>query len=155
MTKSRTLPALFLLALIRCRFRPSRRPDLPRDEPPLPQPGTPDAADHRHRRRGDRDGPAPACATSSRPNVPPGQLEEVVVCGRRPGYQRWRVPFRGPDVSPGTRARAGDAQLYAMDAGGTRCSAVGRDQQCGGGLDIIGIGFAIVRGVAQALANRD
>ena len=42
-----------------------------------------------------------------------------------------------------------------MDAGSERCSAVGRDQQCGGGFDMIGIGFAIVRGIAQALVNRD
>jgi hypothetical protein len=87
---------------------------------------------------------------------PQGVLDtDVVVCGRRPGYQRYRVPFAGPDVSPGTRERAADAQLSAMEAGGTRCSAVGRDQQCGGGLDIIGIGFAIVRGVAQAIINQD
>lgn len=81
--------------------------------------------------------------------------DEVVVCGRRPDHQRYRVPMSGPDVSRGTRERAGDAQLYAMEAGSTRCSAVGRAQTCGGGLDIIGIGMTIVRGVAQALANRD
>lgn len=153
MTKSRTLPALFLLALA---LPPSAvaQTGLPQDEPPLPQPGTPDqptivTADE-----------AIAMARARTLDIvetecPQGQLEDVVVCGRRPGYQRWRVPIRGPDTSPGTRARAGDAQLYAMGAGGTACTAVGRDQQCGGGLDLIGIGFAIVRGVAQALLNRD
>jgi hypothetical protein len=89
-------------------------------------------------------------------DCPPGLLdEEVVVCGRRPGFQRYRVPMTGPDVSAGTRERAGDAQLYAIEAGSERCSAVGRDQMCGGGIDLIGIGFTIVRGIAQALANRD
>ncbi len=89
-------------------------------------------------------------------DCPPITLDdEVVVCGRRPDYRRFRVPLSGADVSPGTRQRSADAQRYALEAGGTRCSAVGRDQSCGGGLDMIGIGFAIVRGIAQALANRD
>lgn len=153
MTKSRTLPALFLLALTG-PLPAIAQTGLPQDEPPLPQPGTPDqptivTADE-----------AIAMTQARTRNVietecPPGQLEEVVVCGRRSGLQRWRVPIRGPDTSPGTRERAADAQLSAMDAGGTRCSAVGRDQQCGGGLNVIGIGVAIVRGITQALANRD
>lgn len=153
MTKSRTLRALFLLAVIG-PLPTYAQTGLPGDEPPLPQPGTPD--------RPTLVTPEEAIAMGRarmrdlvESECPTGQLEEVVVCGRRPGYQRWRVPIRGPDVSPGTRERAGDAQLYAMDAGGTRCSAVGRDQRCGGGLDIIGIGFAIVRGITQALVNRD
>ena len=151
---SRTLPALFLLVLV-LPLPATAQTGLPQDQPLLPQPGTPEA---------------PTIVTADEAiamdrarvrdvveaDCPPGQLdEEVIVCGRRPGYQRYRVPISGPDISQGTRERAGDAQLYAMDAGGTRCSAVGRDQQCGGGLDVIGIGFAIVRGPTQALANRD
>ena len=151
---SRTLPALFLLVLV-LPLPAIAQTGLPQDQPLLPQPGTPEA---------------PTIVTADEAiamdrarvrdvveaDCPPGQLdEEVIVCGRRPGYQRYRVPMAGPDISQGTRERAGDAQLYAMDAGGTRCSAVGRDQQCGGGLDVIGIGFAIVRGLTQALANRD
>lgn len=151
---SRTLPALFLL-VVTGPLPAAAQTGLPQDERPLPQPGTPDAptlvtaeeaiAMDRARVRNilERD-------------CPPGLLDEdVVVCGRRPGYQRYRVPMTGPDVSRGTRERAGDAQLYAMEGGGTRCSAVGRDQQCGGGFDVIGIGFAVVRGIMQALANRD
>jgi len=151
---SRTLPALFLL-VVTGPFPAAAQTGLPQDPRPLPQPGTAEAptlvtadeaiAMDRARVRGilDRE-------------CPPGLLDEdVVVCGRRPGYQRYRVPMTGPDISRGTRARAGDAQLHALDAGRTGCSAVGRDQQCGGGLDVIGIGFALVRGIAQALANRD
>ncbi|HTU12876.1 MAG TPA: hypothetical protein VMG08_18450 [Allosphingosinicella sp.] len=151
---SRTLPALLLLVLIP-PLPAVAQPGPSQGGPPLPQAGTPELptivtadeaiAMERARVRDvlDRD-------------CPPGQLdEEVIVCGRRPAYQRYRVPMAGPDISPGTRERAGDAQLYAMDAGSTRCSAVGRDQQCGGGLDVIGIGFAIVRGITQALLNRD
>jgi hypothetical protein len=154
MTKSRTLPALFLLVLIQ-PVSAAAQTGLPRDEPPLPQAGTPEA---------------PTIVTADEAiamdrvrvgaildtECPTGVLDaEVVVCGRRPGYQRYRVPMTGPDVSRGTRARAGDAQLAAMEAGSQRCSTVGRDQQCGGGLDLIGIGFAVVRGIAQALLNRD
>ena len=154
MTKSRTLPALFLL-VVTAPLPAHAQTGLPQDAPPLPQPGTPEqptlvTADEaiamdRLRVRAVLD-----------TECPPGQLDDdVVVCGRRPGFQRYRVPMAGPDESPGTRERAGDAQLTAMEAGSTRCSAVGRDQQCGGGLDIFAIGFAIVHGIAQALANRD
>jgi len=154
MTKSRTLPALFLLVVIQ-PLPAAAQAGLPRDEPPLPQPGTPEAptivtADEAIAM--DRARVAAILDTE----CPTGVLDEdVVVCGRRPGYQRYRVPMTGPDVSPGTRERAGGEQLAAMEAGSARCSAVGRDQQCGGGLDIFAIGFAVVRGIAQALANRD
>ena len=73
----------------------------------------------------------------------------------RERIQRYRVPMAGPDFSQGTHIRAGDAQLHAMAANDQDCSPVGRDQMCGGGIDLIGIGFAVVRGIAQALANRD
>ena len=153
MTKSRTLPAVLLLVL--AGPLPAVAQTAVADEPPLPQPATPeqltivtaDEAIAQDRVRM-RDVVNTEC--------PPGQLDDdVVVCGRRPGFQRYRVPMTGADVSEGTRERAADAQLYAMEAGSTRCSAVGRDQTCGGGLDIIAIGFAIARGIVQALANRD
>ena len=152
---SRRLPALFLLVLI--GFLPAAaQTGLPPDGPALPQPGTPDqptqvTADEAIAmdRARMRDFVSIDC--------PPGREgeDEVIVCGRRAGIQRYRVPMSGPDVSPGTRERAGDAQLSAMEAGSTRCSAVGRDQSCGGGLDIFAIGFAVLRGIRQALANRD
>ena len=153
MTKSRTLPAVLLLVL--AGPLPAVAQTAVADEPPLPQPATPeqltivtaDEAIAQDRVRM-RDVVNTEC--------PPGQLDDdVVVCGRRPGFQRYRVPMSGADVSEGTRERAADAQLYAMEAGSTRCSATGRDQECGGGLDIIAIGFTIVRGIAQALMNRD
>jgi len=154
MTMSRTLPALILL-VVTGPLPAVAQTGFPTDNPPLPQPGTPDQptlvtadeaiAMNRVRVR-----------SLLETECPPGQLdEEVIVCGRRPGFQRYRVPMTGPDVSRGTRERAADAQLYAMGAGSERCSAVGRDQMCGGGLDILGIGATIVRGIVQALANRD
>ena len=80
--------------------------------------------------------------------------EDIVVCGRPERVQRYRVPLPAPETA-GIHARAGGEQLAAMDGGDDRCSTVGRDQQCGGGLDMIGIGFTIARAVVQALANRD
>jgi hypothetical protein len=50
---------------------------------------------------------------------------------------------------------AGDAQLHAMEANDQSCTPIGRDNGCGGGIDLIGIAFTILRGIAQALANRD
>ncbi len=154
MTKSRTLPALFLLGLV-WPLPAAAQTGLPRDQAPSPQPGTPDqptivTADEAIAmdRARVRAMVGAAC--------PQGQLDdEVVVCGRREGVQRYRVPSGDPAVAAGLRRRAGDAQLYAMEANSQRCSPVGRDQMCGGGLDLIGIGFTVARGVAQALANRD
>ena len=80
--------------------------------------------------------------------------DDIVVCGRPERVQRYRVPLPA-QANAGIHARAGGEQLAAMDGGDDRCSTVGRDQQCGGGLDMIGIGFTIARAVVQALANRD
>jgi hypothetical protein len=114
---SRTLPALFLLVLTG-PLPAIAQTGFPQDRPQLPLPGTPDQ---------------PTLVTADEAiamdrlrlrsvletECPPGQLDDdVVVCGRRPGFQRYRVPMAGADVSPGTRERAGDAQLYAMAAGG-------------------------------------
>jgi hypothetical protein len=86
---------------------------------------------------------------------PPSLDEEVVVCGRRQGVQRYRVPMMDAERGRGPGVRAGDAQRYAMEANNQRCSPVGRAQSCGGGFDVIAIGVTIARGIAQALANRD
>jgi len=153
MTKSRTLPALLLLAV----FQPpllAAQTGLPDERPSLPQPGTPDA---------------PTIVTADEAiamdrarvhevidrDCPPSLNDEVVVCGRRQGLQRYRLPMAETELGRGTGVRAGDAQLHAMEANDQRCSPVGRDNGCGGGVDLIGVGFAIARGIAQALANRD
>jgi hypothetical protein len=151
---SRRLPALFMPILLG-PVPALAQAGLPQAAPSLPLPGTPDQ---------------PTIVTAEEAmamdrarlhavldtECPPSLLDEdVVVCGRRPGFQRYRVPMTGADVSPGTRERAGDAQLYAMEANDQGCSPIGRDNGCGGGIDLIGIGFAIARGIAQALANRD
>ena len=154
MTKSRTHPALVLLVLTG-PFPAVAQTGLPQDSAPLPQPGTPEQPTIVTADEAIAMDQARIHAIIDR-DCPPGLLdEEVVVCGRRPGFQHYRVPMSGPDFSRGTRTRAGDAQLHAMAANDQSCSPVGRDQMCGGGLDLIGIGFTIVRGITQALANRD
>jgi hypothetical protein len=157
MTKSRTLPALLLLALAgpAAAFGQSMStPDPAHEEAPPPQPGTEaqptivtaDEAVAMNRRQVS-DMVARVC--------PPGATDsDVVVCGRRAGISPYRLPLPVAPT-PGTSERAGGEQLAAMEAGGTGCSAVGRDQQCGGGFDLLGIGFTIVSGIARALANRN
>ncbi|HEV7658795.1 MAG TPA: hypothetical protein VGO55_03005 [Allosphingosinicella sp.] len=157
MTKSRTLPGLLLLGIAgpAASFGQSiSTPDPAHEEAAPPQPGTDAAptivtADEAvaMSRRQVSDMVARTC--------PPGAEDsDVVVCGRRAARSPYRLPLPVAPT-PGTGERAGGAQRAAMEAGDTYCSAVGRDQQCGGGFDMIGIGFAIVRGIAQALINRD
>lgn len=84
----------------------------------------------------------------------PGEDEEIVVCGQRDD-DRYRVP---PPLVPGVRpagARAGGEQRAAMAANDQSCTPIGRDQQCNGGLNVIGIGLTIARAIGQAIANRD
>jgi hypothetical protein len=143
MAKSRRLPALFLL--VAADPLPAAA-----QPPPTPDPPTIVTADEAIAldRARMRDFVAIDC--------PPGREgEEVIVCGRRAGFPRYRVPMADPDIGPRGRNRAAAAQLEAMAANDQSCSPVGRDNGCGGGLDVIGIGFAILRGIAQALANRD
>ena len=111
--------------------------------PAFAQPGDPVAAQQAELR------------TILRPQCPPpGEEEEIVVCGRRDD-DRYRLP---PQLIPGSTpagARAGGEQRAAMAVNDQRCSPVGRDQQCNGGLNVIGIAATIARAIGQAIANRD
>jgi hypothetical protein len=107
--------------------------------------------------------PAPADPVAAQRNAlrvamgldcPAGGEEEIVVCGSRSEERRQRVPMPFPRT-PGPADRDGGEQLAAMTIGDDRCSPVGRDQQCNGGLDVIGIGFTIARAVVRAIADRD
>ena len=89
-------------------------------------------------------------------SCPPGDGNEVVVCGRREPVQRYRAPLPVPAAS---REQAGGEQLAQIDAGAGRCSAAVRDQQCTRGLSVLGLGGGGVTGiagiVAEALASPD
>jgi hypothetical protein len=88
-------------------------------------------------------------------DCPPGADEaEIVVCGWRDrGSRQHRLPPVA--TRPGAADRAGGEQRAALANATDTCTPVGRDQQCNGGLDLIGIGFTIARALAQALVNDD
>jgi hypothetical protein len=93
--------------------------------------------------------------TMMRLDCPPAaDDEEIVVCGSRDEDRRQRLPLA---IAPAPRAadRAGGEQRAALAAAVDPCTPVGRDQQCNGGLDLIGIGFTIARAIARAIARGD
>jgi hypothetical protein len=68
---------------------------------------------------------------------------EIVVCGRG-GPDPNRLPF--PDERlPGDRDGLGPTTVGALNAGSTRCSTVGPNQQCGGGLDVFAVGIFLFK----------
>jgi hypothetical protein len=79
--------------------------------------------------------------------------DEIVVCGRKPGdSDRYRLPLP-IEPTPGQRTRG--EPLTAVEVAGKRetCSTVGPNQNCGGGLDIIGIAAMVAVGVAKVVAE--
>jgi hypothetical protein len=86
-------------------------------------------------------------------DCPRGEDDEILVCGSREEERRQRLPPIEP--APSAADRAGGEQRAALATDTSRCTAVGRDQSCTRGLDMVGIGFAIARAVVQAIANRD
>jgi hypothetical protein len=87
------------------------------------------------------------CPESSDPDA-------IVVCGRRPGApDPNRLPLPVQPL-PGDRV-AGEA-ISSVEAAGTRekCSTVGPNQQCGGGLPVFQVIGVAVKAV-QALVDPD
>ena len=83
-----------------------------------------------------------------------GENDEIVVCGSRDEDRDQRLPLPVPR-EPRAADRAAGEQRAALDIDSSRCTAVGRAQQCNGGLDMIGIGFAIARAIGAAIADPD
>jgi hypothetical protein len=82
--------------------------------------------------------------------------EEIVVCGRREEEANRRYRLAPMEGSAGAvESQAGGEQLAAMRAGSSRCSTVGRDQQCGGGLPLLAVAATLVRGIRALRARRD
>jgi hypothetical protein len=95
-----------------------------------------------------RDG---ACRTAP---DPAGSGGAIVVCGSRAEEDdRHRIGTSVPDGTP--RETAGRAQMRALEAGSNPCTAVGRDQRCSGGLDVMAAGATLLRGLRNALDRRD
>lgn len=89
------------------------------------------------------------------PECDRGSADEIVVCGRSPEQEAEEARRYRVAPTPHEAERAGGSQRDAMAASDQRCTPVGRDQRCSGGLDLIGIGFAIVRTVQAIRARRD
>lgn len=82
--------------------------------------------------------------------------EEIVVCGRAgedEEARRYRIEPTPPSAS--IHDRSGGAQRHAMAANDQRCTPIGRDQRCSGGLNILAVAGAIVRGIQAVRARRD
>jgi len=88
----------------------------------------------------------PRCPTSTNP-------DEIVVCGRT-NHERYRVP---PQEVPGAIPngdRSGGEQRAALNNDDRRCTTIGRDQQCNGGLNVLAIGGFIAQAV-EAIIEPD
>lgn len=89
-------------------------------------------------------------------DCPASGPDEIIVCGAReqPSQDRHRLNL-APSTPPGPAHRAGGEQRDALAIDTSRCTPVGRDQVCTSGLNMIGIGFAVARAIANALEQRD
>jgi hypothetical protein len=84
-----------------------------------------------------------------------GDEEEIVVCGREgPDPNRIAV-----ERMPGDRVRLLPGEpasgTAAMAAGSERCSAVGPNQSCGGGLDLFRVGSVLFKIGKHLLSDDD
>lgn len=79
----------------------------------------------------------------------------IVVCARRDD-QRHRLPLPA-EPTPGGRLR-GDVPNASAERGGAgteRCTPVGANQQCGGGLPIIPMAVTAVKAVVKLIEGDD
>lgn len=82
--------------------------------------------------------------------------EEIVVCGSREERSQDRHRLILPPETPqGAAHRAGGEQRDALAIDTSRCTSVGRDQVCTSGLNMIGIGIAVARAIANAIEQQD
>lgn len=80
--------------------------------------------------------------------------EEIVVCGRRDEDGKHRLPLR-VEAPPRAADQAGGEQMAAMKMDTSRCTAVGQNQQCGGGLPVIPIALWLLESVVKAVDGED
>jgi hypothetical protein len=92
--------------------------------------------------------------SAMRLDCPPAGTEEIVVCGSREQGREHRLPLPAPREATAADRAAGE-QRAALDIDTSRCTPVGRAQQCSGGLDVIGIAFTVARAIGQAIAEED
>lgn len=78
--------------------------------------------------------------------------DEITVCGRRERAERYRLPFPAAPA-PSVHDQAGGEQRAALAIDTSRCTTVGRDQDCGH-VDFLGMGIRIVREIVEGLERR-
>ena len=81
--------------------------------------------------------------------------DEITVCGRRERTERaerYRLPFPVP-LPPSVHDQAGGEQRAALAIDSSRCTTVGRDQDCGH-FDFLRMGIRIVREIVAGLERR-
>ena len=84
-----------------------------------------------------------------RPSTP----DEIVVCGRPEARDPNRLPF-DPEPVPGERIRGEPMAAVAAMGSLERCSTVGPNQNCGGGLPVIPIVITAAK-IAKHLIKGD
>jgi hypothetical protein len=82
----------------------------------------------------------------------PAGGDEITVCGRRERAERFRLPLPVA-ATPSSRDQAGGEQREALAIDTSRCTAVGRDQNCGS-VDFLGMGIMIVREIVAGIERR-
>jgi hypothetical protein len=82
----------------------------------------------------------------------PAGSDEITVCGRRERPERYRLPLPVA-AAPSPRDQAGGEQRAALAIDTSRCTTVGRDQNCGS-VDFLGMGIMIVREIVAGLERR-
>ncbi len=79
---------------------------------------------------------------------------DIVVCGRQ-GPDPNRLPLPVPPEPGARHAGEPSAPSEALALSAEKCTPVGQNQQCSGGLPILGIALMIVRTVAEAALKAD
>jgi hypothetical protein len=82
----------------------------------------------------------------------PAGAEEITVCGRREHPERYRLPLPVA-AAPSPHDQAGGEQRAALAIDTSRCTTVGRDQNCGS-VDFLGMGIMIVREIVAGIERR-
>jgi hypothetical protein len=80
-----------------------------------------------------------------------GDPDDINVCGRRSPRDAYRLPLVEP--TPGERVRG--EPISTVAAAGTRekCTVVGPNQECGGGLPLLGIAILLAKIVEKKVLN--
>lgn len=80
--------------------------------------------------------------------------DEIIVCGKPGAKDPNRLPFL-VERMPGEIVHGEPVSPVAMASTRERCSTTGPNQQCGGGLPILGIAMTIAKVAMKAIRSDD